>query len=1099
MKKIYKSIGMLGLSFLLSISLGIGSQMTFADFYQQKQYDASNVVSEYEGNTDPGSATVMIYLDGTNLEEPDMGKAEASFMMLALLNSGIDPEKTNVVVHASGSTSWVFLPGSGAYDLHLIFDTEKNDLKLDYSWDEEPTNMGSSETLSNFLNHTVEQYPADHYGLILWDHGGGPLLGCEQDEIFYGDTLTMQELSDALAASPFGPNHKLDWLGFDCCLMANLEVANVISDYAHYMIASQESELGGAGIEYGDGWVYPFIKVFNETTDPVKIGLTAIDYYAEGKYARYGDKEEYSMSLLNLDRIESVNSAVDTLFGVLEQDLIYGKFEELAQIRMAAKEFSEGKGYYVMDLGYYNWLLSELHPEETKQLDDALDQFVLYQKTNIPQANGVSIFMPEKDQARDCLSDEYMNGKVGMSLRDLEKSENYVNYLNKYMDCWQYGPENVDWIQREPVEEEAPIVEEPSEDVVEETPIVEEPSEEVIEDPTETVPVNEPIDDVITEDPKDLIPADEIEKNTNKILDPIILKDTGEGYVWRMPQEYKKNLAFCSVNILSKGTNGYYDPVLIHRKVEPDENGDVYIAKNQEIMTFAGNSDDKEYWPMSQLASYEESSKYISLNTTLEGAYGVMSGLGTDTTPVSVYVNENKQDGSLAVSKVRYRNIEGLSDGKNEADLEKYDYLAHYLPAITPSESVNGGLAPFEKWEKGAAVLAQQLSIGDGFWPEKRNTSDLSEHFYVQLVYQDVYGNETASDLKVLQSACNPEKYTEDINGISCTYELYDNYAKLINLSGSAEQFTIPSVVNGHTVTKIGYAVLDGAEISQLTVPGTIQSMAEGALAYSNTLNAITFEEGITVLSTGVLKYCPVLETVQLPQSLTAIGKFAFSHDEYLEEMTIPAAVNSIGDGAFEYCDYLTGLTVAPGNVSFTTENSEDGNVLYTADGKELVAAPGLFHNTYSIPEGTETIRDFAFAGSYTETINDSLNSDEERTLVGYGLIQIQFPSSLKKIGDASFYACNRLEAIDLPERLEYIGICAFGNSMLSNQDSMGIELERNYQAEIRIGKNVRWVGQKAFASYDVGSFFVAADNWYYSSQGGILMNKTGSRSIDVL
>ena len=53
--------------------------------------------------------------------------------------------------------------------------------------------------------------------------------------------LSIEELENALDASPF-KDEKLEWLGFDACLMSSVEVAACIAPYSHYMVASQETE-----------------------------------------------------------------------------------------------------------------------------------------------------------------------------------------------------------------------------------------------------------------------------------------------------------------------------------------------------------------------------------------------------------------------------------------------------------------------------------------------------------------------------------------------------------------------------------------------------------------------------------------------------------------------------------------------------------------------------------------------------------------------------------------------------------------------------------------------------------------------------------------
>ena len=56
-------------------------------------------------------------------------------------------------------------------------------------------NMGDADTLMVFVNYGVQSYPANHYGLILWNHGGGPVGGYGSDSShFDGDGLSLEEI-----------------------------------------------------------------------------------------------------------------------------------------------------------------------------------------------------------------------------------------------------------------------------------------------------------------------------------------------------------------------------------------------------------------------------------------------------------------------------------------------------------------------------------------------------------------------------------------------------------------------------------------------------------------------------------------------------------------------------------------------------------------------------------------------------------------------------------------------------------------------------------------------------------------------------------------
>lgn len=126
--------------------------------------------------------------------------------------------------------------------------------------------MSDPATLKAFINYGVENYPADKYNVILWDHGGGPQGGYGLDENFdrnkeYPEDVSfimsfsgiVDALSDNKVVDSDGDgkrDSKFDFVDFDACLMGNLELSYVLADYTKYYIASAETE-PGYGQYYG--------------------------------------------------------------------------------------------------------------------------------------------------------------------------------------------------------------------------------------------------------------------------------------------------------------------------------------------------------------------------------------------------------------------------------------------------------------------------------------------------------------------------------------------------------------------------------------------------------------------------------------------------------------------------------------------------------------------------------------------------------------------------------------------------------------------------------------------------------------------------------
>jgi predicted RNA-binding Zn-ribbon protein involved in translation (DUF1610 family) len=110
-------------------------------------------------------------------------------------------------------------------------------------------NMGDPLTLIDFVDWSVNSYPADRYVLILSDHGGGWTGGWTDPDPSY-DYLSLNEMNDAFSMIvTILEGKKLDLIGFDACLMSQLDVYSTAAPYADFSVASEE-------VEPAAGWAY---------------------------------------------------------------------------------------------------------------------------------------------------------------------------------------------------------------------------------------------------------------------------------------------------------------------------------------------------------------------------------------------------------------------------------------------------------------------------------------------------------------------------------------------------------------------------------------------------------------------------------------------------------------------------------------------------------------------------------------------------------------------------------------------------------------------------------------------------------------------------
>lgn len=107
-------------------------------------------------------------------------------------------------------------------------------------------NMADPKVLADFIKWGMEKYPAEHYALIISDHGGGWTGAISDDS--HGGWASTPQLRESLDMA-LKDGKKLDVLGFDACLMANHETTHELQGKTDFLIASEQTE--GA-----DGWPY---------------------------------------------------------------------------------------------------------------------------------------------------------------------------------------------------------------------------------------------------------------------------------------------------------------------------------------------------------------------------------------------------------------------------------------------------------------------------------------------------------------------------------------------------------------------------------------------------------------------------------------------------------------------------------------------------------------------------------------------------------------------------------------------------------------------------------------------------------------------------
>ena len=243
-------------------------------------------------------------------------------------------------------------------------------------------------------------------------------------------------------------------------------------------------------------------------------------------------------------------------------------------------------------------------------------------------------------------------------------------------------------------------------------------------------------------------------------------------------------------------------------------------------------------------------------------------------------------------------------------------------------------------------------------------------------------------------------------------YISYDESNKVYYVSGcdsSVTEANIPSQVEGHTITEIGYDVgvrsdsnrVFSNRLTKVVIPASITHVYENAFDLCQNLTEIVVDAGNPDLSaeegvlynkdkTQIICYPTASGDYTVPAGVTSIGEFAFDSQK-LTSVTFPESLKDIGAYAFSDCQELVSLT---------------------------------------LPEGLTDIEACAFRGCRNLT-SVKLPS----TLISIGnsvfaycqsLTQVTLPAAVTSIANAVFEGCQSLTQLTFPVSLTYIGSWVF-------------------------------------------------------------------------
>ena len=336
---------------------------------------------------DGGDWTILVYLCGTNLESGGGGMAT---MDMQEMMDGTTGGNVRYIVQAGGTADWDNdMVDPSKLERYVIEDGDAN-----LEWSGKRASMGDKSTLTDFLSWSLTEHPAEHMGLIFWDHGSGSLNGVCFDELYGDDSLSLRDIDSALNSVSDKLTAPFDFIGFDACLMGTLEAANVLAPYASYMYGSEE-------IEPGYGWNYEAMGecIADGCDDGAALGKVVCDSFYE-MCEEIDSEDEATLAVIDLTAIDDVLTA----FNDFSKD-IYDAGNDAASLAGIVRgiEGADNFGGNNKSEGYTNMVdLAGMvnacsdYSSNAKSVIKALDDAVVYKISGRDHKNagGLALYYP---------------------------------------------------------------------------------------------------------------------------------------------------------------------------------------------------------------------------------------------------------------------------------------------------------------------------------------------------------------------------------------------------------------------------------------------------------------------------------------------------------------------------------------------------------------------------------------------------------------------------------------------------------------------------------------------------------------------------------
>lgn len=299
--------------------------------------------------------------------------------------------------------------------------------------------MGNNQTLVEFAEWAISNYPAEKYVLILSDHGMGWPGGWSDNDPNEFSEMTMDKIDEALATIVADTGiGQFELVGFDACLMAQVESVSAVAPYAKYTVASEETEPAL-------GWAYSsFLQALTDdpTMDGAELAQAVVDSYIEQDGRITDDRaravlveetmettgeptaeqvakafgNNITLTAVDLSTVSDLNAAINDLAVALTAVDQSAVAEARARAQAYTSIFGKESPQPYIDLGHFAALLQETINDAdvkaaSKAVIDAIAASVVNEKhgPERPGSTGFTIYFPNSNLYEQTIDSEWLS------------------------------------------------------------------------------------------------------------------------------------------------------------------------------------------------------------------------------------------------------------------------------------------------------------------------------------------------------------------------------------------------------------------------------------------------------------------------------------------------------------------------------------------------------------------------------------------------------------------------------------------------------------------------------------------------------------------